>query len=121
MSRCLSICLCLILACAGLFAGPRADTPPAGRPEDERTFEIPAGEAVSTLSLFARQSSLPLVYLVEDVRGERTQPVRGVFNSMKALETMLRGSHLIVSYDPEGHALMVRRQKEPPPADPGAD
>jgi hypothetical protein len=105
----------LLLACLLPLPCLHGDAPPADRPEEAREFEIPAGDAVKTLPLFARQSSVPLVYLVEDVRGERTQPVHGTYDAMTALGKMLTGSRLTVSYDRETSALMVRRQKEPPP------
>jgi hypothetical protein len=107
----------LLLACAVLAA-----LPPLGRGKDAdaptapRHFAIPAGEALSTLSLFARQSSLPLVYLVADVRDEKTQAIKGSFDPMKALESMLAGSNLAVSYDHEAKALMVTRRKTAAPA-----
>jgi len=82
----------------------------------DRPFEIPAGDAATTLSLFAQQASLPVVYLVADVRGEKTSAIKGNYDSRAALEMMLQGSNLAASYDQESKALMVTRHKHATPS-----
>ena len=54
-----------------------------------RNFDIPPGEAIVTLKQFAVQSEEQLLYSPVDVAGVVTNPVRGEFTSMAALERML--------------------------------
>lgn len=77
-----------------------------------RRFQISAGDATRTLAEFGRQSGEQLVYLVDNVRGHRTQPVTGELPPLAALNQMLAGTSLVVHRaSPEG-PITVSRQTE---------
>lgn len=80
-----------------------------GAAEKTRSFNVPAGDAALTLELFAEQAGNPLLFLVDQVRGVPTKPVRGVLAPSVALEVMLSGTGLSVKTDPRNGALGVRR------------
>ena len=102
--------LVLSAGTAGAFA---ADPTP-------RNFSIDAGDAAQSLETFSEQASTQIVYLVEDVRGVRTNAVRGQFAPREALDRMLAGTPLVASEDATNGALAVRRTDNPgaprPPA-----
>ncbi|MEO7598114.1 MAG: TonB-dependent receptor [Opitutus sp.] len=108
-------CACIFSA---LFAGREvsAQQLPAGPALAEksaagakRTFTIEAGDAVESLKLFVRQAAAPLVYLVADVRGVKTNAIVGDYVSRDALERLLANTDLRVSEHPRTGALMVKR------------
>ena len=53
-------------------------------------FDIPASEANEGLALFAEQSATPLIYLIDGVRGKRTNRVKGDYTRMEALDILLK-------------------------------
>ncbi len=76
-----------------------------------KRFDVPGGEATTTLALFARSSGGQIIYLLENVRGEITRPVRGEFTTLEALRRMLAGTALIVVPDEATGALVVSRPR----------
>lgn len=79
----------------------------------DRDFDIPAGEALVTLKQFVAQSGAQLIYSVEEVEGVRTQPARGRFGALAALERMFDGTPLSVARDDRTGGLSVRRTGAP--------
>lgn len=77
-----------------------------------RRFDLPAGDAAVTLELFARQSGEQLVYLVDNVRGQTSNPVHGEYNALDALQRMLRGTTLTVHRDGLSGPMTVARRPE---------
>jgi hypothetical protein len=87
--------------------------------EGKRTFDLPRGDAALTLKQFAA-AGLPIVYLVDRVRGATTNAVRGEFTPREALEQMLAGSGLEAAQDAATGAFVVSRQRRArPPAQTG--
>lgn len=86
-----------------------------------RVYNLPEGDASETLRSFATLSGEQVLYLVESVRGERTQAVIGRFSARDALAHMLVGTALILSEDPSTGAFFVGRRRPPPtlPTSPG--
>ena len=80
--------------------------------EATQSFDIPAGDAPDTLAAFARQSGEQLVYLVDNVRGHTTQPVRGQLTPAAALQQMLAGTPLTVHRDGPDGPMTVSRPPE---------
>jgi len=72
-------------------------------------LQCACGEAPATLDDFSRQSGEQIVYLIENVRGERTRAVRGRLAPQAALERMLDGTALTVHRDPTSGAMIVSR------------
>ncbi|PTX95818.1 TonB-dependent receptor [Opitutus sp. ER46] len=88
-----------------------------------RAFHVPAGDAVQTLAEFARQSGEQLVYLVDNVQGERTVRIDGTYRVADALQRMLASTRLTVHRDGSSGAMIVVRRadlpvKVAPPAPP---
>lgn len=77
-----------------------------------RRFQIPAGDATKTLAEFGRQSGEQLVYLVDNVRGHRTQSVTGELSPLAALNQMLAGTNLVVHRAGAEGPITVSRQTE---------
>jgi TonB-dependent receptor len=72
-----------------------------------RTFDIPAGDAATTLKHFATQSSEQLLYSPDDVNGVQTQAVRGEFSSFAALTHMLQRTPLKARQDERTNAISI--------------
>src|SRR3954468_22478440 len=65
----------------------------------EKNFNVPGGDATTTLPRFVEQAGEQLAYLVDNVRGEKTNPVNGQFTTRQALTRMLAGTNLVASED----------------------
>ncbi|HTO05050.1 MAG TPA: TonB-dependent receptor, partial [Opitutus sp.] len=75
----------------------------------ERTFNVPGGDAVRTLQLFSQQSGEQILYPVSEVRGFRTNSIRGNLTPRDALNEMLAGSGLIAVQDQASGAVVIKR------------
>src|SRR5258708_11311469 len=80
----------------------------AERPK--KNFDVPAGEAVSTLKMFVEQSGDQVIYVVSNVRGIKTNPVLGTYTSREALDAMMSNTPLVVLEDAQTVALSVSRK-----------
>jgi iron complex outermembrane receptor protein len=81
--------------------------------EGVRAYDIPAGDASVTLHTFAEQSGEQLVYLIDNVRGQKTHRVRGQFTALAALERMLLHTDLTIHRDGANGPMTVSRRSEP--------
>lgn len=104
LRRCVVSFLPLLASLAS--AGLAAESAP-------KTFDVPRGPAAETLRLFSQQSSQQVVYMLDSVRGEITNAVKGSFVPRAALDRMLAGTRLVVVED-GGNALAVQRLPSPP-------
>jgi outer membrane receptor protein involved in Fe transport len=75
----------------------------------KKNYHVPAGDAASTLKQFTEQSGEQVVYLVNQVRGVATKPVKGELTARAALDRMLDGTGLVVFQDEKTGALTVRK------------
>jgi iron complex outermembrane recepter protein len=80
-------------------------------PAEKRAFNLPRGDAATTLKQFAADAGTPIVYLVDRVRGITTHAVSGDFAPREALERMLAGSALEAAQDAATGALVVSRKR----------
>ena len=87
----------------------------SGATAARKSYNVPGGDAAATLTQFTRHSGCQIVYLVENVRDEKTQPVRGEYAALDALRVMLSGTALFAVQDESTGALVVSR-KRPAPA-----
>lgn len=76
-----------------------------------KAYRIPAGDAATTLQRFAAECGEQIVFLIDNVRGERTQPLEGEFTAREALDRLLAGSGLFASQDNATGALVVGRSR----------
>jgi iron complex outermembrane receptor protein len=87
----------------------------AATADAKQNYDLPRGDAATTLRQFAAIAGRSLVFVTDKVRGETTNPVRGEFTPREALEGMLAGSALEAAQDAATGALVVSR-KRPAPA-----
>lgn len=85
-----------------------------------KSYDIAAGDAVSTLKSFADESGRQVLFLVDAVRGVTTNPVRGEYTVREALTRLVADTGLVVAEDAKSGALMVNRlaARESPPSQP---
>lgn len=88
-------CARLLLALLGLFAAFATSVAAPSR----IAFDLPEGDAIATLRLFASQSGLPLLYSGTAVTGLRTAAVHGRFTPRQALDRMVKNTGLVVAED----------------------
>ncbi|OYX33376.1 MAG: hypothetical protein B7Y99_07405 [Caulobacterales bacterium 32-69-10] len=84
----------------------------------QRTYDIPAGDAARSLLAFARQSGLQITAPASQLRGLRTPAIRGQFDTRAALRILLAGTRLEVASDTG--AIVVLRRKGAPSARPAS-
>ncbi len=80
-----------------------------------RAFDVPAGEAVDTLKLAARQAGLEIVFFAETVRGAHTAALRGLFRPREAFERLVASTGLVVGADEADGMLTIQRPPPPVP------
>jgi len=73
------------LICFGLGLTAAAVAAEAAR----RAFDIPRGDAFTTLKQFATQADARLLYSVEDVKGVTTNAVKGSLTAREALRRLV--------------------------------
>ncbi len=103
-------CLCICLFLLDAFSCRAAET--GG--QALRAFDVPAGEAVDTIKLTARQGGIEIVFLVETVRGIRTPELRGRFKPQDALDRLLAHTGLVVVPDRATELWFVQKASPRP-------
>lgn len=88
--------------------------------EAPKTFDLPAGAAVTTLKRFAAQSGLQVIFPESSVAGETTQAVAGRLTPSEALTRMLSATRLTFDRDEQSGAIAIRRASGAPASDPNA-
>lgn len=78
-----------------------------------RTFDIPAGDAVSALKQFAAQSGEQLLYSTDDVAGVQTHALQGEFTPLDALEHLLTRTPLKARQDGKTKAISITAASSP--------
>jgi len=99
----LPLALMLILCIGGLW--PRLP----GAEVSRRSFAIAAGDAEVTLEMFSEQAGAQIVYLLADVHGVTTNPVKGEFATGEALQRLVGNTVLRVELDGKTGAFVVKR------------
>jgi len=100
----------------GSDANPAAVSVPASAavaPAEEPTtnFNVPAGDALTSLQLFIQQSGERIIYPVEQLLHVRTKGVTGEFTAGAALGAMLEGSGLVAELDEKTGVFVVHRAR----------
>ncbi len=81
-----------------------------------RAFDVPAGDAVDTLKLAARQADLEIIFFAEAVQGIRTVALRGMYRPREALELLVAGTPLDIVGDEGSGTVTIRRKAAEPEA-----
>ena len=79
--------------------------------EQKRSYNLPSGDAATTLNQFAGASGQQIVFMMEKVKGERTNAVAGDYAARDALDRMLAGTGLNATRDPATGAFVVSRKR----------
>ena len=78
--------------------------------EQKRSYNLPSGDAASTLNQFAGASGQQIIFMMDKVKGERTNAVAGDYAARDALDRMLAGTGLSATRDPATGAFVVSRK-----------
>ena len=79
--------------------------------EQKRSYNLPSGDAATTLNQFAGASGQQIVFMMEKVKGERTNAIAGNYAAHDALDRMLAGTSLSATRDPATGAFVVSRKR----------
>ncbi|MES2696357.1 MAG: STN domain-containing protein [Verrucomicrobiota bacterium] len=86
-----------------------------------KVFSLPAGEASEALSKFTEQSGEQVVYLLNQVKGVRTNPVNGRYSAREAIQRLVADTVLRVVEDKQTGAFMIQRGSSAAPPAGGAE
>ncbi|MFC5343393.1 TonB-dependent receptor domain-containing protein (plasmid) [Brevundimonas staleyi] len=106
-----------ILGCGAAAAAVVLAMPAAAQ---ERSFNIPAQDLASAISVFGRQSGLQIVAPADHIAGLRSQPVVGRMDARTALRQLIAGAGLETASD-NGDIIILRRSTATFPAGPQAE
>jgi hypothetical protein len=81
--------------------------------EAKKTFDVPAGEALTMLKVAAQQGGVEIMFPAATVQGVRTNAVKGEFAPREALDRMVANTELAVVQDEKSGALTVNRISRP--------
>ncbi len=79
----------------------------------DKYYDLPAGEAFTSLRRFSQISGQETLFPYDLVRGVSTRAVRGTMPALTALERMLAGTGLRAVIDPRGGAVTLVREEPP--------
>ncbi|MDP3073026.1 MAG: TonB-dependent receptor plug domain-containing protein [Opitutaceae bacterium] len=88
------------------FASPAAEQPA------KRAYDVPAGDAAVSLRLFSEQSGQEIIYPAENVKGVKTNALKGEFTPREAINRLIAGTPLTVASSKNG-AIAVNRANAP--------
>ncbi len=109
------------LAVAAVFCDVMVSPTTAATADSQRKqYDIGGGDAAGTLKRMADESGKQIVFLVDVVRGVKTNPVKGEYTAREALDRMLADTGLVVARDEKTGALMINRAPRPGSAGSGA-
>lgn len=106
MSLPLPITLTLIgatIPCCRVVAGEELAIP-------KRSYHLPRGDAATTLRQFATISGLPVLFMMDKVKGEQTSAVDGDYSPADALRLMLAGTSLEIAKPSKQEGFVVGRR-----------
>ncbi len=88
--------------------------------QGEKTFNIPAQDAVSAVPSFVQQSDLQVLATAADLKGVRTNAVQGTMAPDAALDALIRGTGLSVKSRDGASVVLVRAATADAAATPAA-
>lgn len=106
-------CLLSLVFSGGVHAAtPSTPVLPVTQAADKepRTFRIPAADAHEALDQFLLQAGTAVVFVIEHVRGVRTNSVKGRYEPREALERLVANTVLVVMEDTRSGTLMIKRK-----------
>jgi iron complex outermembrane receptor protein len=82
----------------------------------QRYFDVPAGPATQTVTRFAQQAGVPVLFPYALLQNRSTRALRGRYEVHEGLQRLLRGSGLVASVS--GRGQLTIRLADPPPSAP---
>ena len=89
--------------------------------EQKRSYDLPSGDAATTLNQFAGASGQQIIFMMDKVKGERTNAIAGDYAARDALDRMLAGTGLSAARDPATGAFVVSRARPKGEVGPASD
>ncbi|OHE87243.1 MAG: hypothetical protein A3G75_09485 [Verrucomicrobia bacterium RIFCSPLOWO2_12_FULL_64_8] len=80
------------------------------RAEPKRAYDLPRGDAATTLRQFAGLCGRQIFFMMDKVRGEQTNAIAGEFSPREAIDRMLAGTSLIALFDETTGGVVVSRR-----------
>lgn len=96
-----------ILFLTGLFLTLPSPAAEAGK----RVYDVPSGDARTTLKLFAEQSGQEIIYPAENVAGVKTNALQGEFTPREAIDRLVADTSLSATSAKSG-AIAVNRKSD---------
>ena len=109
-SRAFAGTLCCALAATAVVAG-------AATAEQKRSYHFPKGDAATILAQFATDSGQPILFMMDTVRGQRTNAIEGNYTHREALDRLLADTVLIAVQDPKSGGFVINRRPVVGPSD----
>ena len=78
--------------------------------EAKKNFDVPAGEALTTLKAAAQQGGVEIMFPAATVKGVKTNAVSGELTAREALDRMLAGTRLVATQDAKSGAFAVHAE-----------
>src|SRR6266853_3702790 len=79
----------------------------------EKSFDVPASDAVHAIPEFARQAGLKIVAPADGLKGINTPAIKGALDARAALKRLLVGTGLEIASD-DGTGITLRRLPRQP-------
>lgn len=73
------------------------------------TFDIPAGEAVESFTIAARQCGVEFIFHVDELRGVQTHHVSGIYTIAEVFRLLVEGTPLKVEYNHTSGMYYIKR------------
>lgn len=101
--------IALALACSASMAAMAQGAP--------QPVDVPAGDLATAIETLRKQTGSQILFRADQLKGLRTQGVRGTLPAEEALERLLEGSGFRTQRDPSGAILITapKQQQQPEP------
>jgi outer membrane receptor protein involved in Fe transport len=77
----------------------------------QRTFDIPAQDAVTAIGQFGLQAGLQITAPTDELKGVKTDALRGAMDARAALQVLLKGTGLVVARD-DGRTIVLAQRPQ---------
>jgi TonB-dependent receptor len=92
--------------CIAAFAALTLPLAVAHAEQDTHRFDVPAGEATVSITVFALQAGRQIIVPADALAGQSTKALRGTFDTRQALETLLGNTPLSIKSD-DGQVIVL--------------
>ncbi len=73
-----------------------------------RDYDVPAGDLITALDAYTRQSGVQIIYRIADVSGVKSRGAQGAMSSDQALNQLLAGTNFQIRRDPSGAIALAQ-------------